>query len=113
MKITKIIAVLLLLPYICLLFFLDKSQVFNLSYEYQTLTTAFDKLNQIVLYWNFMSHYFPSYIQDLSGRPHLSCGLDIPTQRVGNYDTQVFWDLQTSYHLSAIYYVDIFFNVQT
>nr|ACF81788.1 unknown [Zea mays] len=28
-------------------------------------------------------------ILDLSGRPHLSCGLDIPTQRVGTYDTQV------------------------
>ncbi|KAG2574765.1 imidazoleglycerol-phosphate dehydratase 3, chloroplastic-like isoform X1 [Panicum virgatum] len=28
-------------------------------------------------------------ILDLSGRPHLSCGLDIPTQRVGTYDTQL------------------------
>jgi imidazoleglycerol-phosphate dehydratase len=26
---------------------------------------------------------------DFSGRPHLSYGLDIPTQRVGNYDTQL------------------------
>ncbi|KAK6929962.1 Imidazoleglycerol-phosphate dehydratase [Dillenia turbinata] len=26
---------------------------------------------------------------DLSGRPHLSCNLDIPTERVGNYDTQL------------------------
>ena len=32
---------------------------------------------------------FPPCTQDLSGRPHLSCGLDIPTQRVGTYDTQV------------------------
>ncbi|XP_062226740.1 imidazoleglycerol-phosphate dehydratase 3, chloroplastic-like [Phragmites australis] len=28
-------------------------------------------------------------ILDLSGRPHLSCGLDIPTARVGSYDTQL------------------------
>ncbi|GBG64856.1 hypothetical protein CBR_g48324 [Chara braunii] len=26
---------------------------------------------------------------DLSGRPHLSCDLEIPTQRVGTYDTQL------------------------
>ncbi|RZB88992.1 Imidazoleglycerol-phosphate dehydratase, partial [Glycine soja] len=26
---------------------------------------------------------------DLSGRPHLSYNLDIPTQRVGTYDTQL------------------------
>ena len=26
---------------------------------------------------------------DFSGRPHLSYGLDIPTQRVGTYDTQI------------------------
>ncbi|XP_047090040.1 imidazoleglycerol-phosphate dehydratase 3, chloroplastic-like [Lolium rigidum] len=28
-------------------------------------------------------------ILDLSGRPHLSCGLSIPTERVGSYDTQL------------------------
>jgi len=28
-------------------------------------------------------------VLDLSGRPHLSCGLDIPTERVGTYDTQL------------------------
>ncbi|XP_044964275.1 imidazoleglycerol-phosphate dehydratase 3, chloroplastic-like [Hordeum vulgare subsp. vulgare] len=28
-------------------------------------------------------------ILDLSGRPHLSCGLSIPTARVGTYDTQL------------------------
>ncbi|KAJ1695798.1 hypothetical protein LUZ63_012496 [Rhynchospora breviuscula] len=28
-------------------------------------------------------------ILDLSGRPHLSCGLIIPTERVGTYDTQL------------------------
>ncbi|MBP0016349.1 MAG: imidazoleglycerol-phosphate dehydratase HisB [Cyanobacteria bacterium SBLK] len=28
-------------------------------------------------------------VLDFSGRPHLSCGLEIPTQRVGTYDTQL------------------------
>ncbi|BAC88710.1 imidazoleglycerol-phosphate dehydratase HisB [Gloeobacter violaceus] len=28
-------------------------------------------------------------VLDLSGRPHLSYGLEIPTQRVGSYDTQL------------------------
>mmetsp|Transcript_5839 Transcript_5839/g.14789 ORF Transcript_5839/g.14789 Transcript_5839/m.14789 type:complete len:260 (+) Transcript_5839:84-863(+) len=28
-------------------------------------------------------------VLDLSGRPHCSCGLDIPTERVGTYDTQL------------------------
>lgn len=27
--------------------------------------------------------------QDLSGRPHLSCQLDIPTERIGTFDTQL------------------------
>ena len=34
-------------------------------------------------------------MQDLSGRPHLSFDLQIPTQRVGTYDTQVISDLFT------------------
>lgn len=28
-------------------------------------------------------------LQDLSGRPHLSFDLQIPTERIGNYDTQL------------------------
>jgi len=28
-------------------------------------------------------------VLDLSGRPHCSCGLEIPTERIGNYDTQL------------------------
>ncbi|AFY71243.1 imidazoleglycerol-phosphate dehydratase [Thalassoporum mexicanum PCC 7367] len=28
-------------------------------------------------------------VMDFSGRPHLAYGLEIPTQRVGNYDTQL------------------------
>ncbi len=27
--------------------------------------------------------------QDLSGRPHLSFDCDIPTERIGNFDTQL------------------------
>lgn len=28
-------------------------------------------------------------LQDLSGRPHLSFDCDIPTERIGNFDTQL------------------------
>ena len=28
-------------------------------------------------------------LQDLSGRPHLSCNLQTPTDRIGSYDTQL------------------------
>lgn len=28
-------------------------------------------------------------VLDLSGRPHLSCNLDLPTERIGNYETQL------------------------
>lgn len=28
-------------------------------------------------------------VLDLSGRPHLSCGLEIPTERIGSYETQL------------------------
>lgn len=42
---------------------------------------------------NFFLHIglrsFLFLLQDLSGRPHLSYDLNIPTQRVGTYDTQV------------------------
>lgn len=27
--------------------------------------------------------------QDLSGRPHLSCDLSLPTERIGTYETQL------------------------
>ncbi|XBI98899.1 hypothetical protein VPH35_019081 [Triticum aestivum] len=36
-----------------------------------------------------VGHFFPPCIQDLSGRPHLSCGLSIPKAQVGTYDTQL------------------------
>ena len=28
-------------------------------------------------------------MQDLSGRPHLSCDLALPTERIGKYETQL------------------------
>lgn len=46
----------------------------------------------IVRFGHFVAPLDEALIQvalDFSGRPHLSCGLDIPTQRVGTYDTQL------------------------
>lgn len=43
-------------------------------------------------------------IQDLSGRPHLSYDLQIPTQRVGTYDTQVAY-MALFAHLNRSYLV--------
>ncbi len=46
----------------------------------------------IVRFGHFVAPLDEALIQvalDFSGRPHLSYGLEIPTQRVGNYDTQL------------------------
>lgn len=46
----------------------------------------------IVRFGNFLAPLDEALVQvalDFSGRPHLSYGLEIPTQRVGNYDTQL------------------------
>ena len=46
----------------------------------------------IVRFGHFVAPLDEALVQvslDFSGRPHLSCGLDIPTQRVGTYDTQL------------------------
>jgi imidazoleglycerol-phosphate dehydratase len=46
----------------------------------------------IVRFGHFVAPLDESLIQvalDFSGRPHLSFGLEIPTQRVGTYDTQL------------------------
>lgn len=46
----------------------------------------------IVRFGHFVAPLDEALIQvalDFSGRPHLSYGLDIPTQRVGSYDTQL------------------------
>ncbi|MGF1676389.1 MAG: imidazoleglycerol-phosphate dehydratase HisB [Rivularia sp. (in: cyanobacteria)] len=46
----------------------------------------------IVRFGHFVAPLDEALVQvalDFSGRPHLSYGLQIPTQRVGNYDTQL------------------------
>lgn len=46
----------------------------------------------IVRFGHFVAPLDESLVQvslDFSGRPHLSYGLDIPTERVGTYDTQL------------------------
>ncbi|MEO1403745.1 MAG: imidazoleglycerol-phosphate dehydratase HisB [Cyanobacteria bacterium J06635_1] len=46
----------------------------------------------IVRFGHFVAPLDEALVQvslDFSGRPHLSCGLEIPTQRVGTYDTQL------------------------
>lgn len=46
----------------------------------------------IVRFGHFVAPLDEALVQvslDFSGRPHLSYGLDIPTQRVGTYDTQL------------------------
>lgn len=61
-----------------------------------TLGMAFAKAlsdrKGIVRFGNFLAPLDEALVQvalDFSGRPHLSYGLQIPTQRVGTYDTQL------------------------
>ncbi len=61
-----------------------------------TLGQAFGKalgdFKGIVRFGHFIAPLDEALVQvslDFSGRPHLSYGLDIPTQRVGTYDTQL------------------------
>ena len=61
-----------------------------------TLGMAFGKAlsdrKGIVRFGNFLAPLDEALVQvalDFSGRPHLSYGLQIPTQRVGTYDTQL------------------------
>ena len=58
----------------------------------QCLAKALGDRKGIVRFGHFIAPLDESLIQvslDFSGRPHLSYGLQIPTQRVGNYDTQL------------------------
>lgn len=58
----------------------------------QALEKALGDRKGIVRFGNFLAPLDEALIQvalDLSGRPHLSYGLQIPTQRVGTYDTQL------------------------
>jgi len=58
----------------------------------QALSKAVGEKKGIVRFGNFLAPLDEALIQvalDFSGRPHLSYGLQIPTQRVGTYDTQL------------------------
>lgn len=58
----------------------------------QALNKALGDRKGIVRFGNFLAPLDEALIQvalDFSGRPHLSYGLQIPTQRVGTYDTQL------------------------
>ncbi|MBD2455200.1 imidazoleglycerol-phosphate dehydratase HisB [Nostoc sp. FACHB-87] len=58
----------------------------------QALHQALGDRKGIVRFGNFLAPLDEALIQvalDFSGRPHLSYGLEIPTQRVGTYDTQL------------------------
>ncbi|MFP4008800.1 MAG: imidazoleglycerol-phosphate dehydratase HisB [Spirulinaceae cyanobacterium] len=58
----------------------------------QAIAKALGDRKGIHRFGNFLAPLDEALIQvalDFSGRPHLSYGLEIPTQRVGNYDTQL------------------------
>ena len=58
----------------------------------QALGKALGDRKGIVRFGHFIAPLDEALIQvalDFSGRPHLSYGLEIPTQRVGSYDTQL------------------------
>ncbi|MBD2570749.1 MULTISPECIES: imidazoleglycerol-phosphate dehydratase HisB [Anabaena] len=58
----------------------------------QALHQALGNKKGIVRFGNFLAPLDEALIQvalDFSGRPHLSYGLQLPTQRVGTYDTQL------------------------
>ncbi|AKG24063.1 imidazoleglycerol-phosphate dehydratase HisB [Calothrix sp. 336/3] len=58
----------------------------------QALYQALGDKKGIVRFGNFLAPLDEALVQvalDFSGRPHLSYGLEIPTQRVGTYDTQL------------------------
>ena len=58
----------------------------------QALGKALGDRKGIVRFGHFLAPLDEALVQvalDFSGRPHLSYGLQIPTQRVGTYDTQL------------------------
>lgn len=58
----------------------------------QAIAKALGDRKGIHRFGHFLAPLDEALIQvtlDFSGRPHLSYGLEIPTQRVGNYDTQL------------------------
>jgi imidazoleglycerol-phosphate dehydratase len=58
----------------------------------QAIAQALGKRQGIHRFGHFLAPLDEALVQvalDFSGRPHLSYGLDIPTERVGTYDTQL------------------------
>ncbi len=58
----------------------------------QAFSQALGNRKGIIRFGNFLAPLDEALVQvalDFSGRPHLSYGLEIPTQRVGTYDTQL------------------------
>ena len=58
----------------------------------QALASALGDRKGIVRFGHFFAPLDEALVQvtlDFSGRPHLQYGLDIPTERVGTYDTQL------------------------
>lgn len=58
----------------------------------QALKQALGDRKGIVRFGHFLAPLDEALVQvalDFSGRPHLTYGLEMPTQRVGNYDTQL------------------------
>lgn len=58
----------------------------------QSLAKALGDRKGIARFGNFLAPLDEALVQvslDFSGRPHLSYGLNIPTERVGTYDTQL------------------------
>lgn len=58
----------------------------------KALANALGDRKGIVRFGHFVAPLDEALVQvalDFSGRPHLSYGLEIPTQRVGSYDTQL------------------------
>jgi imidazoleglycerol-phosphate dehydratase len=58
----------------------------------QALSKALGDRKGIVRFGHFFAPLDEALVQvtlDFSGRPHLSYGLDLPTERVGSYDTQL------------------------
>lgn len=58
----------------------------------QALAQALGHRRGIVRFGHFVAPLDEALVQvvlDCSGRPHLSCGLQIPTERIGSYDTEL------------------------
>ena len=79
----------------------------------QALAEALGDRKGVTRFGHFIAPLDEALIQvalDISGRPHLNYGLEIPTQRVGTYDTQLVREFfvalvnhsQTTLHISQL-----------